>query len=222
MDPRGMAVGVLLAAALAGCAAADSGRRAKAGATVGAAGAAATGKPLVPAVGAIAETAVAHYMDRQADELQRELAVERARQELQIVRLPGHALKLSVAGDSSFNFNSAEIKPDALGTYAKIAAVLLSHGNTVVHIVCHTDATGSDPYNQDLSQRRAAALAAYMGSRGMPGTRVRSHGRGESEPIGNNNTAEGRKRNRRVDIVIKPVIEGQQQQAWTPPPDPGA
>ena len=61
-----------------------------------------------------------------------------------------------------------------------------------------------------------------MGGQGLPGTRVRQEGRGESQPIASNDSAYGRKRNRRVDIVIKPVIEGQEQQAWTPPPYLGA
>ena len=109
-----------------------------------------------------------------------------------------------------------------MATYSKIANVLKSYDKTVIHIVGHTDSTGSDQYNQGLSERRAASVASYMGGQGLPGTRVRQEGRGESQPIASNDSADGRKRNRRVDIVIKPVIEGQEQQAWTPPPYLGA
>src|SRR5690606_22908999 len=106
--------------------------------------------------------------------------------------------------------------------YAKIANVLSSYDKTVIHIVGHTDSTGSDQYNQGLSERRASSVASYMGGQGLPGTRVRQEGRGEAQPISSNDSPDGRKRNRRVDIVIKPVVEGQEQQAWTPPPYLGA
>jgi outer membrane protein OmpA-like peptidoglycan-associated protein len=203
--------GVVLALALTGCAAVDTGRRAGGGTAPEADTARA------PVVGAIAESAVGDYMNRQGTELARVLTAERARGVLQIASLPGDVLMLVIAGDLGFDFNSAQIRPEALATYDAITAVLQSYGSTVVHIVCHTDASGSDPYNQDLSQRRAAAIAAYLGGRGLAGVRVRAQGRGEREPVANNDSVEGRKRNRRIDIVIKPVIEGQEQQAWVPP-----
>ena len=136
---------------------------------------------------------------------------------LQIAHLPGNAIKLVIAGDLGFDFNSAQIRPEALATYDAITTVLQTYSSTVVHIVCHTDSSGSEPYNQDLSRRRAAAIAAYLGGRGLAGVRVRAEGRGEREPVANNDSAEGRKRNRRIDIFIKPVIAGQEQQAWVPP-----
>ncbi len=221
MDPLRTIVGVALAVAVGGCAPADSARRAKTAATQDVAGEVVTGKPTVPAIGAVAEEAVSGYMDRQLDQLQRELTAVSARQALKVTRLSGHAIRLGIDGDLSFDFNSAQIKPDALAIYAKIAAVLLAYDLTVVHIVSHTDASGSDPYNQELSRRRAAAVASYLGGQGLSGTRVRHQGRGESEPIANNNTADGRRRNRRVELVIKPVVKGQEQQAWIPPPPLG-
>jgi outer membrane protein OmpA-like peptidoglycan-associated protein len=207
-----IAAGVVLATALAGCVAVDSGPRAQTAVAPVAGGTVATGKPAsVP--GVLAASAVPAYMERQA----RELATGPAQELLQIARLPGHALALDIAGDLSFDAGSARIRPDAQAMYDRIAGVLMSYGHTVVHIVCHTDASGSDPYNQDLSQRRAAALAAYLGSRGLPGVRVRAQGRGESEAVADNNSAAGRKRNRRVEILVRPVIEGREAQAWTLP-----
>jgi outer membrane protein OmpA-like peptidoglycan-associated protein len=220
-----------VAGALGACATDDPNRRAKTGAAIGAVAGAvignqvsdARGAPIVGAVvGAIAGGAVGNYMDKQKAELERQLAEEAARKELQITELADGSLKIGIASDVSFDVDSAQLKPDALDTYAKIANVLKTYDKTVVHIVGHTDSTGSDQYNQSLSERRASSVASYMGGQGLPGTRIRLEGRGEREPIATNETADSRKRNRRVDIVIKPVIEGQEQQAWTPPPYLGA
>lgn len=212
---------------LGACATDDPNRRAKTGAAIGAVAGAvignqvshARGAPIVGAVvGAIAGGAVGNYMDKQKAELERQLAEEAARKDLAITELSDGSLKIGIASDVSFDVDSAQIKPDALNTYAKIANVLKTYDKTVIHVVGHTDSTGSDEYNQSLSERRAASVASYMGGQGLPGTRVRQEGRGEREPVANNSTADGRKKNRRVDIVIKPVVEGQEQQAWTPPP----
>ncbi|MEW6166642.1 MAG: OmpA family protein [Pseudomonadota bacterium] len=222
---------IAVAGALGACATDDPNRRAKTGAAIGAVAGAvignqvsgARGAPIVGAVvGAIAGGAVGNYMDKQKAELERQLAEEAARQELQISELADGSLKIGIASDVSFDVDSAQLKPDALDTYAKIANVLKTYDKTVVHIVGHTDSTGSDQYNQSLSERRASSVASYMGGQGLPGTRIRLEGRGEREPIASNETADSRKKNRRVDIVIKPVIEGQEQQAWTPPPYLGA
>ncbi|MDD3762071.1 MAG: OmpA family protein [Nevskiales bacterium] len=218
------------AAVIAGvtaCAADDPNRRAKTGAAIGAVVGGvlgnqvshARGAPIVGAVvGAIAGGAVGNYMDKQAAELERQLAEEAAREELQITRISGDALKIGIASDVSFDVDSAQIKPDALNTYAKIANVLKTYDKTVIHVVGHTDSTGSDEYNQSLSERRAASVGNYLSAQGVPASRVRQEGRGEREPIASNQTTDGRRKNRRVDIVIKPVIEGQENQAWTPPP----
>lgn len=211
---------------LAGCAD-DPNKRTKIGVGVGAVVGAvignsvshARGAPIVGAVvGAIAGGAVGNYMDKQQRELQEELAQEASRNELQIIRLPGDALKIGIASDVSFDVNSATIKPEALTTYSKIANVLKTYDKTVIHIVGHTDSTGSADYNQGLSQRRASSVSSYLAQGGVQATRVREEGRGLREPIADNGTPEGRTKNRRVDIVLKPVVQGNEQAAWTPPP----
>lgn len=220
-------VAAALAVSIAGCATDDPNKRAKTGAAIGAVLGAVAGKqvsgargaPIVGAVvGAIAGGAVGNYMDKQHAQLQRDLAAEAARNELQIVQLPGDALKIGIASDVSFDLNSAQIRPEALNTYAKIANVLKTYDKTVIHIVGHTDTSGSAEHNQSLSERRASAVASYEISQGLPAGRVREEGRGERELLVR--TADGVKeaRNRRVDIIIKPVIEGREQEAWTPPP----
>lgn len=77
----------------------------------------------------------------------------------------------------------------------------------------HTDSTGSDQYNQGLSERRSSTVANYLVTRGVSGTRIRSQGFGESMPVANNETIEGRSRNRRVEIKIVPISQEQVQAA---------
>ena len=211
---------------LAGCAN-DPNQRAKIGGGVGAVVGAvignsvsdARGAPIVGAVvGAIAGGAVGNYMDKQQRELEAQLAEEARNNELQIVRLSDNALKIGIASDVSFDLGSATLKPDALATYGKIASILKTYDKTVIHVVGHTDASGSSESNQSLSVNRAASVGSYIAQNGVPATRVREEGRGEREMLVR--TADGVKeaRNRRVDIVLKAVVEGNEQAAWTPPP----
>lgn len=219
-------LGVATTVLVSGCAADDPNRRAKTGAAIGAlVGAVAghqvdgdKGRYVGAAVGALAGAAVGNYQDKQAAELERELAAEQARGELNITKLSGNALKVGIASDATFDFDSAAIKSSAQATYAKIASVLKDYDKTIVHVVGHTDSTGTDAYNQTLSERRASAVASALTANGLNSARLLTEGRGESEPIADNSTKEGQRRNRRVDIVIKPIIEGQEQQAYTPPP----
>tara|TARA_R110000850_G_scaffold91742_34_gene195012 strand:- start:28115 stop:28813 length:699 start_codon:yes stop_codon:yes gene_type:complete len=212
---------------LAGCAADDPNKRAKVGTGIGAVVGAvigesvsdARGAPIVGAVvGAIAGGAVGNYMDKQQRELEKQLAEEAARNELRIVRLSDNSLKIGVASDVSFDVGSATLKPGALTTYGKIASILSTYDKTVIHVVGHTDSTGSAQFNQGLSQRRAASVSTYIAQGGVPAARIREEGRGLREPIADNGSDAGRARNRRVDIVLKPVVEGNEQAAWTPPP----
>jgi outer membrane protein OmpA-like peptidoglycan-associated protein len=220
------ALTVAAALALGACAADDPNRRAKQGALIGAIGGAVAGSAIGDtegaiiggAVGAIAGGAVGNYMDKQQRELERELAAERAREELSIQRLSGNALKIGVASDVSFDIDSASLKPNARATFTRIAEVLADYDASIIHVVGHTDSTGAADYNQALSERRASSVVNHLIAQGVNPQRLRQEGRGESEPIASNDTAEGRTRNRRVDVVIKPVVEGRENEAATPPP----
>ncbi len=208
------------------CAADDPNKRAKTGAAVGALlGAVAghqvdgkKGRYIGAVVGAIAGGAVGNYMDKQQAELERELAAEAARNELNITRLAGDALKIGIASDVSFDVDKADIRSNALATYTKIAEVLKDYDQTVIHVVGHTDSTGSDAYNQGLSERRAASVLGVLRNNGVNPDRMLTEGRGEREPIADNSTPAGRTKNRRVDIVIKAIVEGNEGAAYTPPP----
>ncbi|MFT4045952.1 MAG: OmpA family protein [Solimonas sp.] len=224
--PR-IALVAVLVGSVAACATDDPNRRAKTGAVIGGVAGAvignnvshATGAPIVGAViGALAGGAVGNYMDRQQAELNRQLAAEQRNNALQITRLSDGSLKVGIASDVSFDLNSAQLRPEALDTYAKIANILKSYDQTVIHVVGHTDTTGSDEYNLRLSASRASTVASYLSSLGVPSQRIRQEGRGEREPLVRTADNVNEPRNRRVDIVIKPVVQGQEQQAWAPPP----
>ena len=211
--------------ALAACAD-DPHRRSKIGAGVGAVVGAVIGNQVsdgkgkyVGAVaGAIAGAAVGNYMDKQHKELEEQLAREAARKELSITKLPGNALKVGLASDVSFDSGKADIRPEAHATYSKIAGILKDYDKTIIHVVGHTDTVASDSYNQTLSDRRASAVGNLLMTDGVPSGRLQLHGRGERELLVRTADNVNEPRNRRVDIVIKPVVEGNEQQAYSPPP----
>jgi len=207
------------------CATNDPNRRAKIGAGVGAVTGAVlghqvkhgSGKFVGAALGALAGGLVGNYMDKQEQEFNQALEEEQRRNELEIERLKDDTLKLSLDSEVSFDFDRAEIKPAFQPTLDKLADILNKYNRTVVHIIGFTDSTGSAEYNQRLSERRALAVADYLVSRGVPSDRVRTEGRGENEPRATNATEAGRQLNRRVEIYVKPIVEGQEERAYESP-----
>lgn len=105
-------------------------------------------------------------------------------------------------GDVLFDTGRAELKPGAFTTIDRLATFLRENPERRVAIEGHTDSVGSDSFNQGLSQRRAESVRAALSSRGIDGARITAQGMGEAVPVANNNTAEGRQRNRRVEVVI--------------------
>jgi outer membrane protein OmpA-like peptidoglycan-associated protein len=219
----------IVAAAVIGLAACaeDPNRNTKRGAGIGAVTGAvignqvshARGAPIVGAiVGAIAGGAVGNYMDKQRREVEQQMAPEIQRGDLSTTTLSDGSLKVAIASDVSFDLGSATLRPDAMDAYGRIAAILKTYDKTVIHVVGHTDTSGSADFNQGLSERRAAAVGTFLASQGVPGTRLREEGRGERELIVRTADNVKEARNRRVDIVIKPVVEGNEQSAWAPPP----
>lgn len=221
-------VALLCAALFVTACAGDPNRKTKIGAGVGAvlgglAGSqlgdeSTTNAAIGAAIGALAGGATGRYMDNQKQELDQKLSAEQARNELNITRLNGDALKIGVASDASFAVDSATLSGNAQSTFGKIANTLKDYDKTAIHVVGHTDSSGSDAYNQKLSEQRAQAVGQFMANRGVNTQRLLTWGRGESEPIASNDTKQGRAENRRVDIVIKPIVEGQETQAFDEPP----
>lgn len=105
-------------------------------------------------------------------------------------------------GDVLFDTGRAELKPGAFSTVDRLANFLRQNPERTVAIEGHTDSVGDDNFNQSLSQRRAEAVRAALNRSGIDGARVTAAGMGESSPVANNATAEGRQLNRRVEVVI--------------------
>ena len=98
-----------------------------------------------------------------------------------------------------------------------MANVLADYPGTAVHIIGHTDSVGSEAYNQQLSVRRASSVKGYLVNQGVGSRRTRTQGFGETMPIANNGTDYGRERNRRVEIYLKPIVEGNETEAFRSP-----
>lgn len=220
------AIMLAAAVAIAGCAADDPNRRAKTGAAIGAITGAVLGHQLDSksgrfvgaAVGALAGAAVGNYMDKQQQEFDAALADEQQRNAIEIKRLQDDTLKIDIASEVSFDFARADIKPSFRPTLDKVADVLKRYPKSIVHVVGHTDSVGSEAYNQRLSEQRAQSVVSYLASAGVQSDRLRAEGRGETEPRESNATEAGRQLNRRVELFVKPIVEGQEQRAYESPP----
>jgi outer membrane protein OmpA-like peptidoglycan-associated protein len=154
------------------------------------------------AVGAALGGGVGYAMDRQRQDFERELAAERARNDVQIEQLRQDVLLLTLDEDVQFAVDSAIVQPGFRTTLSKVADVLRRYPATEVTIIGHTDSTGAADYNQALSERRAEAVRSELVAMGVSGGRLRTAGRGETEPRASNETATGRAANRRVELVL--------------------
>jgi outer membrane protein OmpA-like peptidoglycan-associated protein len=146
-------------------------------------------------VGGAAGAVIGAQMDKHAEELKYELPGA-------TVQRIGEGIAVTFPEGLLFAFDSDQITPAAGDNLRKLAASLEKYDNTRTLIVGHTDAQGSDAYNQDLSERRAAAAAGYIVGAGVDRARVSSTGRGEIEPIATNDSDDGRRQNRRVEVAI--------------------
>ena len=109
--------------------------------------------------------------------------------------------------DVTFAVNSTNITPTMQTVLNDVAASMIKYPNSLVDVMGHTDSTGSDAYNLDLSKRRAEAVANYLVLQGVSRARIETIGYGEQYPVADNSTAAGRAQNRRVEIRITPVTQ---------------
>ena len=163
------------------------------------------------AIGALAGGVVGNYMDRQQQALQQALAEEQRRNRVSIVRQQDNSIRLDIPSEVSFDFDSAAIKPAFGPTLTKVANILQQYPNTTVTIVGYTDNVGSEAYNLNLSRQRAQSVANFLSQQGIAPQRLSTEGQGEQNPRADNSTEAGRALNRRVEIFIRPVVEGQGQ-----------
>lgn len=110
--------------------------------------------------------------------------------------------KVSYSADAFFDFDKAVLKPAGQASLDDLVSKLKDINLEVIIAVGHTDSVGTDAYNQKLSVRRAEAVKAYLQGKGVESSRIYTEGKGESQPVADNKTAEGRAKNRRVEIEV--------------------
>jgi outer membrane protein OmpA-like peptidoglycan-associated protein len=151
-------------------------------------------------VGALAGGAVGGYMDRQEAVLRQQLQSSG----VSVTRI-GDNITLNMPGNITFATNSADLNAGFFEVLDSVALVVNEFDQTVIEIAGHTDSTGADAYNQALSERRAAAVAAYLRSREVLPDRMIQIGLGETRPVASNDTEAGRQANRRVELTLVPL-----------------
>ena len=151
------------------------------------------------AIGAGVGAGVGAYMDKQEEQLELNpgTTVERVEDNLLLVHFDSDVL---------FSIDSAVLSDSARGTLDEVAGVFLEHPKTAIISQGHTDSTGSEEHNQDLSERRARAVANYLVGQGIDDSRITSMGYGEGHPVASNESASGRQANRRVDLLLKAKV----------------
>ncbi len=154
-------------------------------------------------VGALAGGGVGYYMDVQEAKLRQQLANTGVS-----VTRNGDNITLNMPSSITFALNSADLNAQFYSALDGVSMVLKEYDKTVIEVAGHTDSTGSDQYNQALSERRAQAVASYLGSHGVKQQRLITVGAGESHPVASNDTEAGRAQNRRVELTIVPVTKG--------------
>ena len=163
-----------------------------------------TGRIVGAGIGGIAGAAVGYTMDKQIKELKEQTAGSG----VDVTETDnGQAILVNLPDGVTFDVGSATLKPEFRATLDKVAESLIQYPNSLIDVYGHTDSTGSDSFNQTLSENRARTVMNYLITKGVPAARIRSQGFGETMPIADNATPEGRSKNRRVEIKIVPVTQ---------------
>ncbi len=169
-----------------------------------------TGRIIGAGIGGVAGGAVGYQMDKQIKELKESTAGSG----VDITETDnGQAILVNLPDGVTFDVDSATLKPQFRDTLNQIGGSMKQYPNSLIDVYGHTDSTGSDAYNQSLSERRASTVANYLVSQGVSASRIRSQGFGETMPVASNDTEQGRQRNRRVEIKIVPITQEQVQAA---------
>lgn len=166
-----------------------------------------TEKLIGAGIGGLAGAGVGAYMDKQ----ERELRARTAGTDVQVIR-QGDDLVLNIPSGITFAYDSASVQPQFQRTLDQVASTLGQYNQTYIDVYGHTDSTGSDAYNQTLSERRARSVADYLAGHGVQSARIGTRGFGESQPIASNDTDAGRAANRRVEVKIVPITQNDLRQ----------
>ena len=157
-------------------------------------------------VGGIAGGAVGSYMDSQKKDFEKQLKAEIDRGDISLQKLPNNVLMVTMTAQTAFDVNSTQIKPGFESTMQTISSIVKKYGKTHLSLVGHTDSTGTNAYNQNLSEKRAESVKSYLIGQGVIEQRLSAYGMGEDKPRADNSTEFGRSMNRRVEIVIEPIV----------------
>ena len=151
------------------------------------------------AIGAGVGAGVGAYMDNQEEKLADipGTSVERVGDDMLLLRFDSDIL---------FEVNSATLNPSSRGTLEQFLSVVQEYQKTAIIAQGHTDSTGSEEYNQALSERRAESVANFLVGAGLDSSRISSLGYGEGQPVSDNSTPGGRDLNRRVDLLLKAKV----------------
>jgi outer membrane protein OmpA-like peptidoglycan-associated protein len=151
-------------------------------------------------IGALAGGGVGYYMDKQEEKLRMQLQATGVS-----VTRNGDNIILNMPGNITFATDSSNISADFYSVLDSVALVINEFEKTYIDIYGYTDSTGSEAYNQTLSEKRASSVARYLESQQVVSQRIVTRGMGESSPVASNDTPEGRALNRRVEIVLIPI-----------------
>ncbi len=214
---RTILIGSILAIFLAGCETnpyQGEHRKAATGATIGAgtgallggvvagSGDRTKGAVLGAVIGATLGGVIGHQMDKQEAELRRQMegtGVE--------VKREGDTLRLEAPSSITFDTNRSDVKAEFKPVLDRVASSIAQYPGTVIQVEGHTDSVGTASYNQTLSESRAKSVRSYLIQRSVAANRIDAVGYGLTRPIADNTTAEGRARNRRVEVLIIPVSQ---------------
>ena len=212
MSTRFVTLPLLAALALTGCAnmtpeqqqgtARGAAIGAIAGAVLGAATDGSDGALRGAAIGAGAGAIGGHIWSTRMEEQKRQMEASTRGTGVEVTQTADNQLKLNIPSDISFGVNRADIQPNFRPILDTFAQGMLRNPEARVRIIGHTDSTGSDAINNPLSVNRAASVRDYLTARGVPLAAITIDGRGSREPVASNATADGRARNRRVEIFM--------------------
>ncbi len=199
-------------AGLQGCASLGSKERgaiigAAAGGAVGGAvgsrnGGTARGAIIGAVVGGAAGAIIGHQMDQQAKELEQNIPGAR-------IERVGEGIHVTFDSGILFPYDSDQLLADGQQNLRNLASSLAKYPGSDVLVVGHTDSRGEDAYNQRLSERRAESAVTYLTAQGVARSRLRTRGLGETEPVATNESEEGMRQNRRVELAIFANSAGQ-------------
>ena len=153
-------------------------------------------------IGAVAGGLIGYNWKVVKDDVQRSGATSLG---IDVVEMPDGSLKVNIPSNVSFDTDKTDLKPALLPVLDSVARSLNQHPELRAKVVGHTDSTGALAHNQTLSVNRARSVTDYLSRQGVAATRLSVEGRGPSDPIGDNATAEGRALNRRVEVYLYAV-----------------